>query len=186
MSDFPTALVTPNGFTICPTSDILQPVGQWALFSNNLAGTAVWPVANTAIYTVFNLEIPMVLRTMGIKVNVQSGNLDVGVYDEKGNSIVTKGSTAVAAAGFQSIDMTASISHGSASPILMPGTYWAAMNCDNVTASFGRISPGVNTTRFGALQQQAVGAVALPTTATFANIASSYSPLLVLSSETVL
>lgn len=111
----------------------------------------------------------MTVYKMGVVVAVQSGNLDVGIYSEKGSLLVSAGSTAVGAAGFQSFDVT--------DTPLNPGIYFLAMCVDNTTASFNRSNAVIaaNMQACG-VQQQAVGAVTLPSTATFANPASAYSP----------
>lgn len=133
---------------------------------------AVWPSANRALYTAVLVEVPLVAKKIAVLPTVQSGNLDVGIYTEDGTRLVSMGSTAVGtASAVQVLDIT--------DTTLNPGTYFLAMNCDNTTAAFQRSSAGITGTMsaFG-LQQQAVGAIALPATATFANISSAYLPVI--------
>jgi hypothetical protein len=80
------------------------------------------------------------------------------------------GSTAVAVAGFQLVDIT--------DVALKVGVYFLAMCVDNVTASFLRSSLTAVVAQVCGVQQQAVGAVTLPNPATFANPASNYVPVL--------
>lgn len=174
MSDNPSTLILPNA-QVVGTADLQCLVQHIALSTNGTMSSAIWTTANTALYVPITLEIPITVIRMGIHVGTQSGNCDVGIYDEKGNRIVSKGSTAVGAAGLQTFDMTASVS-GTASPTLSPGTYFMAMNVDNVTAAFFRTSNSAALCRISGVQQQAVGAVTLPATATFANPGGGYVP----------
>jgi hypothetical protein len=167
MNDFPTVLVDPN-FGKVSLTDKSCVVGQAALACNVVATAAVWPSINEAFYMPFQIEVPLIVKKAAVRVSVQSGNLDMGIYAENGKALVTKGSTAVGAAGLQTIDFTTAISLGAASPLLMPGTYYFAMNCDNVTASFFRLGMSVALNRVCGIQKQSVGAIALPATATFA------------------
>jgi hypothetical protein len=186
MSDFPTALGHPNHVAVS-SSDNTTLVGQAALTQNGTVSAAVWPVANTAFYIPFMVEIPFRASNAAVRVSVQAGNLDVGVYDEGGTALVTKGSTLVAVAGLQVIDLTASISLGTADPLLNPGTYYFGMNCSSTTASFFRLANvSIGNLRVCGVRQQAVGAVALPSTATFAVMAATYCPDFLLSDSSIL
>jgi hypothetical protein len=171
MPDGPGVLFHPQAISVAtfgPTSDL----GDAALMCGTTwtAATA-WPAANRALYMPVRIEMPMTVFKMAFIVGVQSGNCDVGIYDEKGNRLVSAGSTAVAAAGFQSVDI--------ADTLLAPGIYFLAMNCDNTTATFNKANgvPALLEQICG-MQQQAVGAVALPNPATFANPATAYIPAL--------
>lgn len=186
MSDFPSILSHPNHVSV-GSADQTTLLGQFAIGANGTSTGSVWPTANTAIYVPFMVEVPFKASSVGIRITTQSGNLDVGVYDEGGTCLVSKGSTAVGVAGLQVIDLSASISHGNASPLLAPGTYYFAMNVDNTTASVHR--PANITTvilRSCGIRTQAVGAVALPTTATFAVAAVNFAPIFILSGTAIL
>lgn len=140
------------------------------------SGAAVWPAANRAIYLPVVVQRVCTAYQFLLNVSVQSGNLDVGIYDEWGNRQVSAGSTAVAAAGVQLVNIT--------DTVLTPGVYFLAMNCDNTTASFtrGSIATALQLQSYG-VQQQAVGAVALPDPATFADPASAYFPMLAVATK---
>jgi hypothetical protein len=135
-------------------------LGYGMLIRHVNAAANIWTTANTAVYMPFTIQSPMLAQKMAVDVSVQSGNLDLGIYSEKGARLVSMGSTAVAVAGLQVADI--------ADTWLPAGTYFAAMNCDNITASFFGLSTLVTLARSGGLLQQAVGAVALPSPATFA------------------
>lgn len=170
MPDFPTQLrsLVPGGvITSVSTSSFLSDVGPIA-FLAEVAG--VWPAANRALYMPFAVEETVTAYQMATEVSVQSGNCDVGIYDENANRLVSTGSTAVGAAGIQVFNIT--------DTVLTPGTYFMAMSCDNVTASFLRFVPTALWTQTLGLQQEALGSVTLPATAAFANPASGYHPVL--------
>lgn len=139
--------------------------------SGGASAGGTWPAANRALYAPFIVEVAVTAYQMAFEVVTQSGNCDVGIYDELGNRLVSSGSTAVAVAGLQAIDIT--------DTLLTPGVYYMAMNVDNTTASVMRSSstPALLLRVLGA-QQQAVGAVTLPDPAVFANPASAYFPSL--------
>ncbi len=163
----------PQGGTITPAS-LITGVGQHG--NPVFSGAAIWPTANTAYYVAFYIDTTVTAYQMAIQVAVQSGNLDVGIYDSLGTRLVSKGSTAVAAAGIQVVDI--------ADTTLTPGTYFMAMCCDNITASFRRWStPDIQTLRCCGVQEQAVGAVTLPNPATFANPLVAYVPGLAIATQ---
>jgi hypothetical protein len=132
---------------------------------------STWPTANTAIYIPTIIEVTCTAYAMSFEVVTQSGNCDVGIYDEMGNRLVSKGSTAVGAAGLQIITFAAG-------RVLKPGLYFRAMNVDNTTASFMRSGTAALWLRSHGVQVQAVGAVTLPNPATFAAVANAYMPSL--------
>ncbi len=172
MSDFPSTLISPPGGVIhsggSPSSLCFDAAfAQTTAFNSG----AVWPAANRALYMPFLVEVPVTAYQMAFEVTTQSGNCDVGIYDELGNRLVSKGSTAVGAAGIQTLDIT--------DTVLTPGLYYMAMNVDNITAAVTRLAPGLALhLQTVGMQQQAVGAVALPNPATFANPATAYLPAL--------
>jgi hypothetical protein len=139
MSDFPPTAVS------FPEAVVVSPMSMHAVFDHvnvacglTAAGSGAWPNVSQALGYWFVVYRPMVVKRMVVQVTTQSGNLDMGIYDEKGNCVVSKGSTAVAVAGVQSVDLTASISGGTASPVIGPGCYIAALSVDNITAAFQR------------------------------------------------
>jgi hypothetical protein len=145
----------------------------------NFTTGSVWPAANRAIFVPFMVEAAVLVYQMAIEVTVQSGNCDVGIYDTGGTRLVSKGSTAVGAAGLQAFDLT--------DTLLAPGVYYAALNIDNITAAVTRnANSSALWLQVMGVQQQAVGAVTLPDPATFANPASAYCPNIVVGLKSVL
>lgn len=136
---------------------------------STFAAATAWPANNRAIYFPVVVHEPCTAYQMAIEVTTQAGNLDIGIYDELGNRLVHSGSTAVAAAGVQVVNIT--------DTALTPGVYFLAI-CIDTTGAAIRCSaskPALDLQTFG-VQQQAVGAVTLPDPATFANPASGVAP----------
>lgn len=156
-----------------------QPIGSlvWVV-GGTAAATAVWPAANRAIYVPFLVYEPYIATQMAFVVGVASGNMDVGIYDQGFNRLVSKGSTAVPAAGVGLFDIT--------DTLLLPGLYFAGVCVDNVTATFQRSNNyNAEYQRIVGVMQQAVGAVTLPATATPAVTANAYIPLITITNATV-
>jgi hypothetical protein len=131
---------------------------------------AVWPTANLALFIPVLVDRAATIYGFSFVVATASGNYDVGCYDELGNRVVSKGSTAVPAAGVAAVTVT--------NTAILPGCYWIALAVDNITASFNRMA------NYSGNMQRALGvmsqasALPLPSTATFANWGTSYIPLL--------
>jgi hypothetical protein len=169
MSDWPKQTVFALPKVIHSLSSLSSDAGLVNL--NNFASisSTVWPAANRAIYVPFFIQETVMVNQMAITVGTQSGNLDAGLYDVLGNRLVSIGSTAVAAAGFQALDI--------ADTTLTPGNYFMALCIDNITAAIHcRTTPDVQTLRVIGVQEQALGSVTLPDPATFANPSSAYTP----------
>jgi len=151
-------------------------VGQEAMATNGATSAAVWPQASAAVYIPFQVIIPWKVNSFAFRVNTQSGNCDVGIFDEGGTCLVAKGATVVGAAGLQVVDLSASVSRGTAGVQLGVGTYYMAMSVDNITASVFRIANvQVPVLRACGLRQQ-TSAYPLPATATFATLGNNYCP----------
>jgi hypothetical protein len=170
MPDFPGGEAL--GRTIASSTGLSTLAGQASISAASAASTAaVWPAANRAIYIPFEIDYPATAFQMAFVVGTQSGNYDAGIYSETGTRLVSLGSTAVPIAGIATANF--------ADTALLPGTYFMALNIDNTTAAVARTGGlPIDTLRTCGVQQQAVGAVALPVTATFANPASAYMPQL--------
>ena len=180
MSDFPTMVTSmPAPGVITSSSPSSLTFDAVMMSQADFTAGAVWPAANRAIYVPFIVDSIVTAYQMAFEVTVQSGNCDVGIYDELGNRVVSKGSTAVGAAGIQLVDIT--------DTVLTPNTYYAALNVDNTTAAVTRIS-GIAALwlQVYGVQQQAVGAVTLPNPATFANPASAYLPCIAVALKSAL
>ena len=168
MSEFPANMVrTQNTISTCGLNCL---VGQTSMSSALVTmATGTWPAANRALYIPVEVDQPAIAVKMIFQVTTQSGNYDIGIYSETGSRLVSTGSTAVPAAGIAVADIT--------DTTLTPGTYFLALNIDNTTAAVQRLNnPPSGILQCCGMQQQAVGAVTLPSTATFANPASTYWP----------
>jgi ethanolamine utilization microcompartment shell protein EutS len=165
MPDFPIQAIADDALCTFHSLGPETLLGQFANAIKTAAAATAWTTANTAIFIPITLQTSFLAQKMAVNVTTQAGNLDVGIYDEYSNRLVSKGSTAVAAAGLQVIDI--------ADTLLTPGTYYIAMNCDSVTAAFIAISPVAQIVRTKGCRQQAVGAIALPNPATFAVVSAT-------------
>ncbi len=172
MPDYPSTLVAPQPTTLS-TVGATTYLGEYCVMTNTGQANAIWPVANKALFVPVWVEQPCTAYQMGCVVAVQSGNMDVGIYSVGGARLVSIGTTAVGAVGFQAFNIT--------DTVLMPGIYFLAMAVNNITASFRRIA----TTHLMISQalgvQEMTTAFVLPATATFANPAANYVPLLTVS-----
>lgn len=140
------------------------------------AGSGAWPAANRAIYVPFLLERTVTAYLIGwlngTTVNNGVNDMDVGIYSESGTRLVSQGGTITQTP--VSTTQTADITD----TVLRPGVYYLAMCVSNTTSTFWRSAPTALMLQTAGVQQQAVGAVALPAPATFANPASGYVPLM--------
>jgi hypothetical protein len=141
------------------------------LFGATATAGSAWPGANRALYLPSVIEQVVTFKAISFIVTTQSGDLDVGIYNEAGVRLVSSGSTAVAAPGVQVVDI--------ADTTVGPGVYFLAMCVSNTTAAFIRVnnaSPGAM--QACSIQQQSLGSVELPATASFASPANAYFPRL--------
>lgn len=175
MSDFPGIVTNPSRLTLSTFGATSTAAEHMLLTGFSMGTNGTWPAANRALYVPVIVETTVTAFQMGIIVGVSSGNIDVGIYDEKFARVVSMGSTAVAAAGFQAFDI--------ADTVLIPGVYYLAMCVDNTTASFPRAGVLAEHLRANGVQQQAVGAVTLPNPMVPANPASAYLPALSVSAR---
>lgn len=171
MGDFPkigSSLGEPGGGGVLSTYGLHSLCGQWGNnFHTGAASGGTWPVNNLALFFPIIVSSPCTVYHMAVEVTTQSGNVDVGIYNEALSLLVSAGSTAVAAAGLQSFNI--------ADTVLAPGLYYLAMACSTTVAAFRRLPhQGTEMRVFGAAQQAT--ALPLPATATFAALAQNYMP----------
>jgi hypothetical protein len=130
--------------------------------------------ANVGVFIPFTINrIVTVYKMFYSATTAPSGNVDVGLYDDQGNRIVSMGSTAGAVTNnMQQLDI--------ADTVLLPGTYYQAMACSTNSSGVFRMwihqSAGANTAPKG--QYVMAAALPLPATATFATTTSTWTPLL--------
>jgi len=120
-----------------------------------------WQTANTAIYIPFRITEAMTVYQMGVaNGTVASGNVDVGVCNESGTSLVSSGSTAMSGTNtVQAFNVT--------DTLLVPGRYYLQMSVDNTTAAFRQWSVTAQFNRLMGVVMES-SAFPIPATATFA------------------
>jgi len=133
-------------------------------------GGAAWVTANRALFIPWYVQKPVVVTALRVYVTTSAaGNLDLGVYSANGTRLVSTGSTAIGGVGVQLVAV---------SPTSIPaGKHYLAMSCSTTSAAFLRYASTVALHVLAGVRQQA-SAAPLPATATFANPASAYSPLI--------
>ena len=170
MADFPSQLLHLPTSTTINTAGLYCIAGDLAAINNNAGAVGTWPSANRAIYVPVIVESYVTAYQMAFEVTTQSGNYDVGIYDEAGVQLVAKGSTTVPAVGLAAVDIT--------DTPLTPGTYFLAMAVNTAVAAFWRQAIGLPSTQSIVGVQDQDAAFALPATATFSSPASQYVPSL--------
>lgn len=91
---------------------------------------AVGQVTDTARLTPFWVPVGCTVTGVRLVIRTSSGNLDVGIYDNSGNRLVSTGEVASPGAGdAELIDLT--------DIYLSPGIYWLAVAADNNTVAYG-------------------------------------------------
>lgn len=145
-------------------------VGDLAVATSQAFNTsAVWPAANRALFVPVWINRQATVYKMSFVVATQSGNYDIGLYDEFGHRLV-RATAAVPVAGIAIADV--------ADTVIGPGVYFLALNIDNVVASVRRLAIGALVTQLSGCMQQAVGALTLPDPFTLAAMASAYVPVI--------
>ena len=137
--------------------------------------TFVWPVANLAFYIPFVYHNDQTVKRMFVEIGgVQSGNIDVGIYNEAGaRQVSDSGSLVGTINDVQEFDI--------GDTFLVAGRYYMAVAIDNVTASIMRLSILGYRNRILGIKEQ-TSAYPLPETATFAeNVDRSYIPSMAVS-----
>lgn len=170
-----------------PTSLVITPIAYEAMGAAgrdvttvNIPASKVWPTTNTAYIYPFRLEQATTFVGMFVENgSAVSGNFDIGYYDENYARQWSSGSTAQAGTSTcQVVSNTLSVG---------PGLYYAALNFDNTTATVATKDAAVAATlaSYG-WAQQAVGALALPSTFTPALMASVGMPMFGLTQQAVI
>lgn len=155
-------------------------IGSLTIASNTAA--AAWPSANLAIFVPVRIGYPFTAVKMfwlnGATVGTNS--VDVGIYDSQGNQLVHSGSTATSGAtGIQTVSIT--------STTLEMGLYYMAMAVNGTTDTSLRGGTGGIATPWALMgAYQMATAFALPSTATFAQMAQTTMPIIGMSSSSTL
>lgn len=138
------------------------------------AASAAWPTANKAMFIPFYIMKSATFNTLFVANGLAAaGNVDVGIYDEAGNKIISSGSVAQAPANDLQLISIASL-------LLTPGRYWLALALSDVGGTIMRGTFEANAAQAWAkaagMAEQA-SAFPLPATATFATFVNNYVPL---------
>lgn len=128
--------------------------------------------ANLAVYVPFFLPWPYpVRRLFWINGSTASSNCDIGIYSEGGARIFSQGSTAQSGASVVQYVTPAT-------PFLLPpGRYYMAWNCSGTTNRAYGLTTSAASGKLIGLLSQAVGAVTLPSPATFATYSGPGLPV---------
>lgn len=125
-------------------------------------GTAVaWGTANRAIYSPVRVPRACVVRELAAGVgSTATGNIDIGLYTVGGIRLVSAGSQTKLASQMQVVDVT--------DTTIGPGLYYLGLNNDTTTDTFVAWNDGAPLASARGTLAEAVGAVTLPSTATWA------------------
>lgn len=155
-----------------------QAMAGWGIVAQIGASSTAWPVASTAIFIPFSVQVATTIARIGWGNGITiSGNVDAGLYNEDGTQIAHIGSTAQAgASAVQSVAIGPSA--------LAVGSYYMALAVDNITATIQTVSPSLTAILRTLGVQAQTSAFPLPATATFANPAAAYLPSMAISQQT--
>lgn len=170
MPDFPSTLL-PDGFgtAISVANPASGPAEEFIITAAQPNGSAVWFGANAGIFIPFILHRQAVATQMTHQNGtVVSGNVDVGIFDERGKLIVSKGT--VAQAGTSTIQV-----HDITDTELAPNVYFMGMSMDNNTGTVLRSSLSAQLLRAAGVEVMA-SAFVLPSTVTFAVPTLAFCP----------
>jgi hypothetical protein len=115
-----------------------------------------WPQANMAILVPFTFWSSEKVYTLGIiNASTINGNIDIGIYDDRLDLVVSKGTTAHAGANApQFLDI--------ADTVIAPGRYFVALASSSSTAGFVSWSPGSGARAHSLGTMMHIGALPLP------------------------
>lgn len=167
-----------NQVTISPLS--LESVGLELARLLAAPVSTTWPSNNQAVFVPFVIYNPfLVLKMATLNGTTANSNIDIGIYDDQKNRLVSMGSTAQAGtSAVQSFDIT--------DTTLEPGVYYMALNFSATTGTIFAWAPAVGLCSAMGVLTQAVGAIALPDPAVFATPASAFVPWFYLTGRTLI
>jgi hypothetical protein len=147
---------------IGPTGEMFFMAG-----SHTLSTVNAWPAANRALFFPVIVERPLVIVEFITQFQTASGNVDMGIYDEAGNRLVSTGSSAIGSTSQLIVDVV--------DTEIGIGVYYLAMAHDGVVNVLSSSTPTTLLMRAAGVKQQD-SAFPLPATATFANITVARIP----------
>ena len=132
LMDFPSALFTNEAGGYLTTA--CGPVAEAEIVNNTaFNAAAAWPVTNKAFYVPVLVDRIVTVKKMAVIDGATlNGNVDVGIYDEAKNRLVSIGSGTAQAgtSAVQTFDIT--------DTTLNPGLYYLAMSTNSNTATYFR------------------------------------------------
>lgn len=142
------------------------------------ASTA-WGTANLAIYLPFSLPFTYVAARMAWRNGtVVSGNVSIGIYNAAGTNLYASAATVQAGTSARQY-----VTLGS--PLtLTPGHYFMALAASSATATFFASTVTAIQGREGGLYQEALGGLPLGATATVAQWAQVFYPIMTITRTT--
>ena len=125
MSDWPSTLLPPLSI-ISPLSE--EALGSLTSTTNTPSSQTV--VQNQAHYFPFRLDVEATaVKMCATNGATSNGNVDVGIYDDQFNYLISSGATAQGTVSIlQEYDIT--------DTVLPPGVYWMAISSSSATATF--------------------------------------------------
>lgn len=173
MSDWPQGGGHVRNTVFAPQAEVLA-----YLMVCNYTGAGAAPGQNVATYVPVTIEKPTTVTQISYNVTTQSGNVDVGIFDEARVQLVSSGATAVAAAGIQTVNIT--------DTLLDPGAYFVGISFSSATAACTRLAAATQVMKAGGIQQES-SAHPLPSTFTaLTTPVVTFVPLLALTTRTTL
>lgn len=164
------------GATGMPTpqnlSTMTRALEQVCLYAGSTGASAVHPVAASAYFYPVYVDQPRTyVKAWWVNGATAAGNVDVGIYTMAGTRVVA--CTAVAQSGVSTIQVATTFT----TTTLTPGPYMIALSASLGTATFWRSGGASSPLLRSAGAMQMATAHPLPSTATYAAIASGYLPL---------
>jgi hypothetical protein len=130
-------------------------------WSGAVAATAAWPTANLAVYVPVRIPTACVVKKLALSNgSAVTGNFDIGIYNAAGSRLVSTGSTAQSGTATEQVV-------GVTDTALSAGLYYFAA-CHSSTGSVMAVSPVAPIAAAHGVLTEAVGAVTLPATASWA------------------
>lgn len=178
MPDYPFALTRPPTLVIS-TASLAAGTGGPTIGIGYSTVTGTWPSANLAFYIPFSIETTVIAQKMAWENGgTVAGTVDVGIYDINKNLLVSLGATSqTGTSSIQFADIT--------DTTLTPGNYYMAMLMSDASTALAGHNANLHqlVLQTCGVQQQAVGAANLPSSATFANPGQTYLPTLAIATQ---
>jgi hypothetical protein len=146
-------------------------------YCGGFSATNSWPTASKAIFIPFGIDRPFLATKISWISQTPSGNADTGIYDIRGNRLVSNGGFAAAITGaVQPVDIT--------DTLLAPGYYFVALVFDNTSAIIRTVTPYAAVMATAGICEMA-SAYPLPSTATLVKVTTNQFPDICIHSKAV-